>query len=135
MFFAVVAHSEDIDTEGALNEIVEQCQKKLGERQPKAGIIFSARDLEHDHILEGIDDAWPGLELIGCTTDGEISSELGFREDSITLVLFGSDRIEFAAGLGATLVKISRPPVALASRPPRRSPLCHRQYASPCPKA
>ncbi len=105
MFFAVVAHSEEIDTEEALNEIVEQCQKKLGERQPKAGIIFSARDLEHDHILEGIDDAWPGLELIGCTTDGEISSELGFREDSITLVLFGSDRIEFAAGLGRDVSK------------------------------
>ncbi|MFQ5974134.1 MAG: FIST signal transduction protein [Alphaproteobacteria bacterium] len=105
MFFAVVAHSEDIDTEGALDEIVEQCREKLGDRKPKAGILFSAIGLEHDHILEGIDDAWPGLELIGCTTDGEISSELGFREDSITLVLFGSDSIEFAAGLGRDVSK------------------------------
>ncbi len=105
MFFAVVAHSDDIDTEGALDEILAQCRDKLGERLPKAGIVFSAFDLEHDNILEGIYDAWPGLELIGCTTDGEFSSELGFREDSITLVLFGSDSIEFAAGLGRDVSK------------------------------
>ncbi len=105
MFFAVVAHSEDIDSDGALDEIVTQCRDKLGDRLPKAGILFSAVDLEHDQILEGIDDAWPGIELIGCTTDGEISSELGFREDSITLVLFGSDTIEFAAGLGRDVSK------------------------------
>ncbi len=105
MLFAVVAHSEDIDTEGALDEILEQCRRKLGDRRPKAGLLFSAFDLEHDQILEGIDEAWPGLELIGCTTDGEISSELGYREDSITLVLFGSDSIEFAAGLGRDVSK------------------------------
>ncbi len=105
MLFAVVAHSEDIDTEGALDEIVEQCRQKLGDRQPKAGLLFSAIDLEHEQILEGLDDAWPGLELIGCTTDGEISSELGYREDSITLVLFGSDSIEFGAGLGRDVSK------------------------------
>ncbi len=105
MLFAVVAHSEDIDTEGALDEIVRQCRRKLGDRLPKAGLLFSAIDLEHEQILEGIDDAWPGLEIIGCTTDGEISSELGYREDSVTLVLFGSDSIEFAAGLGRDVSK------------------------------
>jgi hypothetical protein len=105
MFFAVVAHSEDIDTEGALDEIVEQCRRKLGDRRPQAGMLFAAIDLEHGRILQGVDDAWPGLELIGCTTDGELSSELGYREDSITLVLFGSDCIEFAAGLGRDVSK------------------------------
>ena len=31
MLFAVVAHSEDIETEGALEEIVEQCRGRLAE--------------------------------------------------------------------------------------------------------
>ncbi len=100
MFFSVVGHSEDIDTEGAMEEIVGQCRQKLGDRVPGAGLVFAAIDHEHDLMLARIDDAWPGLELVGCTTEGEFSSELGFREDSITLVLFGSDSIEFATGIG-----------------------------------
>ena len=100
MFFSVVGHSEDIDTEGAMEEIVGQCRQKLGDRIPGAGLVFAAIDHEHDLMLARIDDAWPGLELVGCTTEGEFSSELGFREDSITLVLFGSDSIEFATGIG-----------------------------------
>ena len=100
MFFSVVAHSDDFDAEGALAEIVEQCRAELGERSPKAGIVFCDFDLEHDEILEGILRVWPDLELIGCTTDGEISSILGYREDSIALVLMGSDTIEFSVGMG-----------------------------------
>ena len=100
MFFTVVAQSDDIDTEGALAEILAQCREKLGERVPKAGLVFSAIDLEHDQVLDGILNAWPGLELIGCTTAGEMSSALGYRDDSVALVLFGSDSIEFASGIG-----------------------------------
>ncbi len=104
-FFAVVAHSEDIDTEGALDDLLQQCQGKLDGRVPDAGILFAAIDMEHELVLKGIDDAWPGIELIGCTTDGEISSQLGFREDSASLVLFGSDSIKITAGLGRNLGK------------------------------
>ena len=71
MFFALVAQSDDIDSAGALEEILEQCRDKLGDRTPKAGLLFAGIDLDHEAILAGIDDAWPGLELIGCTTDGE----------------------------------------------------------------
>ena len=100
MFFSVVAQSDDIDTEGALAEILAQCREKLGERVPKAGLVFSAFDLEHDQVLNGILNAWPDLELIGCTTAGEMSSALGYRDDSVALVLFGSDSIKFASGIG-----------------------------------
>lgn len=100
MFFAVVAHSEDIDAEGTLDELLEQCRAELGERIPQAGLLFAAIDLEHELLVQGIDDAWPGIELIGCTTAGEISSRLGFRQDSTALILLGSDVVEFSAGVG-----------------------------------
>ena len=100
MFFSVVAQSDDIDTEGALAEILAQCREKLGERVPKAELVFSAFDLEHDQVLNGILNAWPDLELIGCTTAGEMSSALGYRDNSVALVLFGSDSIKFASGIG-----------------------------------
>lgn len=105
MFFSVVAHSEDIDTDGALEEILGQCRQKLGDRIPKAGVVFAAIDQDHALFLSGISDEWPDMELIGCTTEGEFSSELGFCEDSITLVLFGSDTVEFAAGIGRDVSK------------------------------
>jgi hypothetical protein len=105
MFFTVVAQSDDIDAEGALAEILAQCREKLGEKVPKAGLLFSTIDLEHEQVLDGILNAWPGLELIGCTTAGEMSSVLGYREDSVVLVLFGSDIIEFASGIGRNVSK------------------------------
>jgi hypothetical protein len=105
MFFAVAAHSEDIDAQGVLDELLEQSREDLGDRVPQAGILYCAIDLEHDQLVQGIDDAWPGIALIGCTTDGEFSSRLGFRDDSAALILFGSDAVEITAGLGRDVSK------------------------------
>lgn len=105
MFFAVTAHSEDIDAEGVLDELLEQSRNRLQDRIPQAGILFCSIDLEHEKIVQGIDDSWPGIALIGCTTAGEFSSQLGYRDDSATLMLFGSDIVEITAGLGLNVSK------------------------------
>jgi hypothetical protein len=67
---------------------------------PKAGILFAAIDFEHSLILQRIHQVFPGIELIGGTTDGEISSVLEFQQDSLTLMVFCSDDIEIKAGIG-----------------------------------
>ena len=103
MFFSVIGHSDDIDADRALVELVDQCTAELDDRVPQAGIMFAGHELDHEVLLGGVCDTWPDIELIGCTTDGELSSRLGFRQDSVALVLFGSDRIEFVAGLGQGL--------------------------------
>ena len=71
MFFAVIGHSEDIDADGVLEEVTEQCRGELGDRTPQAGILFASIDMDHELILQGVCDAWSGIELIGCTTDGQ----------------------------------------------------------------
>ena len=129
MFFAVAAHSEDIDAQGVLDELVEQCRVDLGDRAPQAGILFCTIDLEHEEIVQGIDDVWPGIALIGCTTDGEFSSRLGYRDDSATLILLGSDSVDIAAGLGRDVSKdiaaACAQAVAMASATITKSPaLC-----------
>ncbi len=103
MFVAVSGHSEDIDTLSAFAEVREQCDAALKGTPPQAGLLFAGIDFEHQELLDAINDAWPGIELIGCTTDGELSSCLGFREDSISLLLLASDTIDFASGLGRGL--------------------------------
>ncbi|MEH2058821.1 MAG: FIST N-terminal domain-containing protein [Nostoc sp.] len=100
MFKAVVAHSNDPDSQSAVEEVLQQCASSLAGDIPKAGIIFAAIDFEHSLILQQIYQAFPGIELIGGTTDGEISSVLDFQQDSITLMLFCSDEVEIHAGVG-----------------------------------
>ncbi len=101
--FAIVGHSEEIDSDSAAKEIIEQCEDKLNGRIPKGGIIFSAIDFEYDVIIENILSHWNDLELIGGTTDGELSSTLGCTEDTIVLMLFGGDEIDVSAGIGHNL--------------------------------
>lgn len=103
MLFAVAAHSEDIDAEGVLENLLDQARDGLSHRVPQAGLLFSTVDLDHNILLQGITDAWPGIALIGCSTDGEFSSQLGYRDDSAVLMLFGSDSIEITAGFGRNL--------------------------------
>ncbi len=100
MFFVAVAHSDEFDVPAILEDIERQCAAQLAGRRPRAAILFAAIDIEHEALLAGLAMLWPGLELIGCTTDGEISSIHGFREDSASLILFGSDTVTIKAGLG-----------------------------------
>ncbi|XZO04009.1 MAG: FIST signal transduction protein [Microcoleus sp.] len=100
MFKTVVGHSNDPDSLSAITEVLEQCQQSLSGASPQAAILFAAIDFEHTLILNQINLTYPGLELIGGTTDGEMSSVLGFEQDSLTLMLFCSDTIAIRAGIG-----------------------------------
>ena len=113
MFKAVVGHSNDPDSLSAVEEVLQQCTNSLAGDIPKAGIIFAAIDFEHSLILQQIHQAFPGIELIGGTTDGEISSVLEFQQDSITLMLFSSDEVEIHAGVGR---KVSGDPVTVTKQ-------------------
>jgi hypothetical protein len=100
MFKVAVGHSNDPDSLEAINETIEQCQQSLDGEIPQAGILFAAIDFEHSLILQRINETFPNIELIGGTTDGEVSSVLEFQQDSITLMLFCSDEIEIRASIG-----------------------------------
>jgi hypothetical protein len=103
VFSAVVGHSEEADADAVAAEILQQCKSRLDGTVPQAGLLFAAIDFDHQTLLCEITRTFPGMELIGCTTDGEISSELGFREDSATLILFASDTVDITAGVGRGL--------------------------------
>ena len=103
MLSAVVGHSEEPDAQAVADEVLEQCRARLGSTPARAGLLFAAIDFDHQVLLDAITRRYQGIQLIGCTTDGEISSELGFREDSATLILFASDTVDITAGLGRGL--------------------------------
>jgi hypothetical protein len=107
MLNAVVGHSNDPDSMSAITEVLEQCHNALAGKVPQAGVLFAAIDFDHALMLEAITQAFPGIELIGGTTDAEISSVLKFQQDSVTLMLFSSEEVEICAGLGRGLSKNS----------------------------
>lgn len=96
----VVTHSEDPDTRAALDDLLAQARERAGGRPVRAGVLLAGIDHDHATALAAIMDAFPGLALIGCTTDGEISSAAGYCEDSLLLLLFVGDGFSAAAGLG-----------------------------------
>jgi hypothetical protein len=95
-----VGHSNDPDSQNAISEVLEQIHATLAGASPKAGILLAAIDFDHALVLQQIVEAFPEIELIGGTTDGEMSSVLGFEQDSLTLLVFCSDQIIITAGIG-----------------------------------
>ena len=129
MFRMAVGHSDDIDIEAALTTVFEECDAALAGATPRAAIIFGAWDMDHRALVDGIRRHYPGIELAGATTAGEMSSVIGFSEDSIALAVFASDSVEITAGIGGNLFEdpdeAARQAVAMArSRATQPSRLC-----------
>lgn len=103
MLKVAVGHSEDVLAAEAVREVLSEIEQTLEGREPQAGILFCSLELDHRYILSEIRRVYPSIELIGCTTDGEMSSVCGFTEDSIVLMAFASDNIEIRAGAGRNI--------------------------------
>lgn len=100
MLQVAVGHSEDVDSLDAIEEALDQCARRLDGTEPAAALLLASVSYEHQVLLDRIEARHPGLPLIGGTTDGEMSSELGFREDSVHLVLLGGDGLTMRTGVG-----------------------------------
>ncbi len=99
MLLTAVGHSEDVDTKDAILEVLEQCRAELDGAMAQAGILYSAMDHDHKVLVDEINKLYPGIQLIGGTMDGEMSSKIGFTEDSVTLTLFYSDDVDIHSGV------------------------------------
>ena len=122
MFKVGVGHGIDPDSAGAIEEVLEQCEQALGGETPTAGILLSAIDFEHEAIILRIRQTYPNITLIGGTSVGELSSEMGFQQDSLTLMLFCSDEVTFQAGAGkrssADAIAAAKEAIAQANQHP-----------------
>lgn len=103
MLRMAVGHSDDIDLDAALATVFAECEAALDGATPTAGLLMAAWEADHRSIVDAVRARYPGIELAGSTTAGEMSSVMGFKEDSIALTLFASDTVEITAGLGLGL--------------------------------
>lgn len=101
MFTMAVGHGAEVTLEAATEGAIRQCADQLKGEPARAGIIYTSfMDVDYVPMLRAVLEAFPGIELVGCTTDGELSSHGGFSEQSVVLTLFASDSVSFVAGLG-----------------------------------
>lgn len=91
--------SEDPDTVDAVHEAIETALKAMDGVAPQAGLAFVGIDVDVDALVRTFAQRLPGVELAGCTTDGEVGPS-GFLEDSVVITLFGGDTIDFTTGIG-----------------------------------
>ena len=108
MLTMAVGHSDDVDAADAIAEVIAACRVQLGEALPKAGLLVSSFESFDPSILGAVTAAFPTARIAGVTSAAELSSTVGYREDSITLALFASDDIDIGVGLGEGLATRSR---------------------------
>lgn len=104
MLESVYSVSDNLDPLAGVRSIIADCRDQLGARRPSAGLFFtSCMEADFQQMLTEIDTAFPDIELIGCTTDGEITPQRGFTEDSSALLLLISDDIVFSSAVAENI--------------------------------
>src|SRR5437588_2339946 len=100
---ACVVHSQDVDSVDAVAELIAGAKVALGASLPRVAMLFAGIDHDFAIVLEQINAQWPGIALIGCTTDGEMSSHILFAEDSLALVLLSGDDFSAVSGVARSV--------------------------------
>jgi hypothetical protein len=98
-----VVHSQDVDSVDAVAELIAGAKVALGASSPRLAMLFAGIDHDFAIVLEQINAQWPGIALIGCTTDGEMSSHVLFAEDSLALVLLSGDDFHAVSGVAKSV--------------------------------
>ncbi|MEX0587770.1 MAG: FIST N-terminal domain-containing protein [Cyanobium sp.] len=91
-----VGASKLLNTTEALDEALLALQ---GPQSPKLVVALVAPSFEMQAIAEGLHQALPGTEVIGCTTSGEIATD-GAMANALVLWALGGDAIQVCTGSG-----------------------------------
>ncbi|MFT5583337.1 MAG: hypothetical protein ACI9VR_000915 [Cognaticolwellia sp.] len=109
-----VGHSDDPDVDDAVDEAVAQARSQLvGE--PKAVLVFAGTSYDDEELLAHVKRHFGSTPMIGCTTDGELSSH-AFSHDGVLITLLAGDAIDHVqVGMGRELEADAWAAVAQAS--------------------
>lgn len=123
MLSCAVGQAEGLSGAALIESVLEQCASQLQGATPQAGILFASGQYQMPPILQRILAAHPGLHLVGCSSGGDVTSRLGFSEDSLSLLLLCSDELGFSSGViradtADPLIELSRA-CRSDTRPPR----------------
>ena len=93
MFLAATVASDENYSLDLGRNLGKALQRKLGQ-PPNACWLFCASEKGLKDLLDGVNETVGTRNIVGCTTDGEISGE-GYRKGSAVLGGIASDQIDF----------------------------------------
>lgn len=102
MLKAITASSTAKDGQTALNDLVCQCNHKLDIYRPNACILYSS--WPHDQvqlqiILQGLNKAFPGLQIAGCTTIAGFTDQSGYKKEGCFLTMLVGNDVQISSGM------------------------------------
>ncbi|MGJ8623353.1 MAG: FIST signal transduction protein [Yoonia sp.] len=92
--------SDEPDSAVAATEALDMAVARLDGQAPQAALVYAAVDQDLQQVTGTLRARFPDLLIAGCTTDGEIAGGEGFLEDSLVIMAFASDTLDFAVGIG-----------------------------------
>ncbi|KQB97100.1 hypothetical protein AL073_08540 [Loktanella sp. 1ANDIMAR09] len=96
--------SDDPESTTAVQEALDMAVSILDGHVPKAALVYAAVDQDLSVIGTTLRTRYPDILVAGGTTDGEIAGGEGFLEDSLVIMLFASDSLEFSVGIGRNAI-------------------------------
>src|SRR5205823_5724640 len=97
------SHHANFEDKNHIDLRIAGAKVALGSSLPRVAMLFAGIDHDFAIVLEQINAQWPGISLIGCTTDGEMSSHILFAEDSLALVLLSGDDFHAVSGVARSV--------------------------------
>ncbi|MBN1188353.1 MAG: FIST C-terminal domain-containing protein [Dehalococcoidales bacterium] len=71
----------------AVNENIAEIKKKTGDIDSRLVVFFASSKYDLEQVGAGLEKEYPGAEVIGCTTSGEITSGLMLKNSVVAAVL------------------------------------------------
>ncbi len=103
MLKVAVGQAEGSDPQELVRQVIARCLAQADGAAPGVVIATLSGSLDPEAVFAALRGALPGVPVVGGTWAGDLSSSLGFSEDSLTLTAFFSDRIRFGVGYGEAL--------------------------------
>lgn len=91
----------------ATQAALAQCRAQLGDAVPQAVMAVAAGEFDLAQVGATVQQAWPGVLVVGCTSAGDFSSRHGFDEDSVMLLCMGGDELLITAAVVRNLSRLA----------------------------
>ncbi len=108
MLKVAVGQAEGSDVQELVGRVVGRCLADVDGMAPNVALATLSGGLDPEAVFVALREALPGVPIVGGTSAGDLSSSLGFSEDSLTLTAFFSDRIRFGVGFGEAIAEDPR---------------------------
>lgn len=101
MFRSLTLQSEGQASSKDLKALIDERRDEIQKLNPSLAILYtSCMEGDLQQMLDMVQAVFPDCQIIGCTTDGELSLKAPSCRDTVQLTFMAADACDMTAGLG-----------------------------------